>query len=82
MNRLVCVEWEDAWSDSAWHTTQDGLEKALVPVVVKSTGWVVIENDEAIVLASSICADGYGGLERIPNGMIREVRELRPGKAA
>lgn len=81
-DRLVCVEWEDAWADSAWHEVQEAHTAALKPVVAWSVGYVVQETTEAIVLSCSVVPEGLGGLTRIPNGMIRSVTHLQPGKAA
>ena len=76
-DRLVVVEWEDAWADASWHDVLEGHEDAQKPVIAYSVGWVVQETEEAIVLSSAVVADGLGGLMRIPAGMVRTVRYVK-----
>ena len=78
-DRLVLVVWEDAWTSGNW------VENAAAPsdpVLVHTAGFVLVEDDEGITLAQSMCLGEGGNIWRIPNGMIRGVYRLVPGAAA
>jgi|14BtaG_2_1085337.scaffolds.fasta_scaffold31118_2 hypothetical protein len=77
MNRVVLVEWDDAWSCHGW--TDDTAPK---PVRVKTLGFAVQETKQGIVVAQSVGPDGFGSTCFIPNGMIQNVTYLREGGPA
>jgi hypothetical protein len=71
-NRIVCIEWVDSaeYEDADWKTEQE--VKDLKPMLIKSAGILVNEDDIYLTIASSINnADSkedaqYGGLLSIP----------------
>ena len=70
--KIVCVEWVDSaeYEDADWKTEQE--VKDLKPMLIKSAGILVNEDDIYLTIASSINnADSkvdaqYGGLLSIP----------------
>lgn len=76
-DRLVIVEWEDAWTTDNWVE-----EVSRGPVIVWTVGYVVVEDEEGITLAQAITEGGFGNLWRVPNGMIRRVNALTVGEPA
>lgn len=81
-DRLVCVEWEDAWTQDGWHFTAEGHAATKHEVIVYSVGYVVQETPDGIMLSSAVNNEGFGSLWKIPNGMIRSVRRLKDGGKA
>ena len=81
-DRLVLVEWIDAWSEDGWHGTQEAHKMASQRVVCYSVGYVVQEDEEGILLSSAITKDGFGALWLVPNGMIMKVTTLTEGSEA
>ena len=79
-DRLVMVEWMDAWSIDGWFTIPEALMKAGEEVIVYSVGYVLQETEEGICLTSAIAGGSFGNLWWIPNGMITSVTELKKGK--
>ena len=77
MNRLVLVEWDDAWSDNGWASE---IDPTACPV--STVGWVVIETEEGILLAQTLSKDNVGSMWFIPNGMINSVTYLKEGDPA
>lgn len=73
--KLVLVEWMDA-SLSVREQAQEDAERQ-GGEVVKTVGWLVVRDDDRLVIAS----EGMGGMWRlvttIPSGTVREVVELR-----
>ena len=76
-NKIVCIEWIDSaeYEDADWKSEKE--VKELKPILVKSAGILVNEDNIYITLASSINnADNkveaqYGGLLSIPKFAIR-----------
>ena len=81
LDRLVCVEWEDAWTSDSWHSQEDTVATG-EPLLVHTVGWVLIEDEGGMTLAQSLTDGGAGAIWRVPAGMIRQVRILREGKEA
>ena len=75
VERLVVVEWDDAWSEAG---NAENIPKA-EPSRVFTVGIVVVENEEGILLTQSWGKDGFGAFWFIPNGMILDVRGVVPG---
>ena len=71
-SKIVCIEWIDSaeYNDAEWKTEQE--VKDLKPMVIKTAGILVNEDDLYLTIASSINnADSkvdaeYGGLISIP----------------
>ena len=71
-NRIVCIEWIDSteYADADWKTEEE--VKDLKPMIIKSAGILVNEDDLYITIASSINNSDikseaqYGGLLSIP----------------
>ncbi len=72
--RVVMVEWIDAASMAGWCTADD-LADLPGAARVKTVGWFIEEDKEAVTLAMSLSEFKYGDLMRIPHGTIvsREV---------
>jgi len=76
-NKIVCIEWIDSveYADADWKSEEE--VKELQPMIIKSAGMLVNEDDIYITLASSINnADDkaeaqYGGLLSIPKTAIK-----------
>lgn len=78
LRRIVEVTWEDAWqSGFEEFTLEDLQENEHGPIVQRSTGYVVKQDDTGIMLVGD--QDEDGGLHRamfIPSGMIVQVKNL------
>lgn len=71
-HEFVEVIWGDAVSWAGWHE----LEGIYKPAMVITRGWLIHDEKEHVVLATSMNADeqtGPGGLWTIPRGMIKEI---------
>jgi hypothetical protein len=69
---LVCIEWIDSASTDAWMTIADASDQiALHPVW--TTGWVISEDADRLLLAASHAEDWslVGEIIAIPKPMIR-----------
>lgn len=77
---MVLVTWTDSVSDSRWQTLEHA--RGSVLKVCQSVGWVVAENDEALVICSSQSSYNDGSdlhvaeVWTIPAAVIESVREL------
>lgn len=78
-NKLVYIEWEDAYSvPSGWQTKKEiGGILSNESFIVKQTGFVIKETKRFIVLANQVnylkLSDSqYSGLHRIPKGCLRK----------
>lgn len=76
--KIVLVEWIDPWSHSGWVDEEDldaGLNRDLT---CSSIGWIVREDFDRVVIASSRIHtdDGWGDLFVIPRSAIIEITEL------
>jgi hypothetical protein len=48
-SRLVLIEWEDSHSDGAWHDLGGEIEDRAL--VCRSVGWLVLDGEQAKVVA-------------------------------
>ena len=65
---LVQIDWKDAQTDHGWEYEED--LKIEVPVVI-TVGFLVKENDEAVLIASSVGTDRHSNRRVIiPKGMV------------
>lgn len=77
--KLYYIEWLDPASvHTGWFDLTEAEINKLVPAEIKSVGWIIKENKEYIVLASSLIEkDNMGsGDTTILKGLIRKKVEL------
>jgi hypothetical protein len=69
----VKVEWEDAvlLTDNAWNDGED--EYSYNPWICVSTGILLYDGPEGIILTDSISPEATGHVQQIPRGMIRSL---------
>ena len=70
---LVRVLWDDAASDSGWHTAST---IRLEPQLVTTTGYLIKETQKYILIAHTVSGDDVNGTMQIPKGMIVERKTL------
>jgi len=75
----VLVDWVDPWSHAGWVEDDDADAALDRDLGCTSVGWIVRENEERIVLASSRVAaeNGLGDLFAIPRRVIDRIVPLR-----
>jgi hypothetical protein len=77
---LVLVTWLDAHSEVGW---EDVKNVYLKPDVVLSVGWVISDNEDALVLAADVDAKARGRKKDvnrtilIPRGMVIGTTEVQ-----
>lgn len=70
----VTVTWGDAWSTPGWGVP----EKPLSPSRIYTTGWLVAQSREGILIAGSLGTDNRNGDHFfIPRGMIYKIEVSR-----
>lgn len=75
--KLIYLEWEDATSESSWHSEHEVEQFVDSSNLVKQVGWIYKENKEFLVLAGRMIDwsnndPGYGQLQKIPKTWIRK----------
>jgi hypothetical protein len=70
--KLVLIEWIDSHHQTGWVCE---VPEAKV-MHCRSVGWVVAENEEALVLAASLAEGQHCGEMTIPKCSIREIKDL------
>jgi len=76
--RPVYIRWRDTSSHPGWYDRAEYLEAARAPVMLMHTvGWLILENDECIVIAQSISEDKAGELLKIPREAIRHQEAIQ-----
>ena len=78
--KSVLVDWEESSPEkmTGWYSSS-AVTSAFTEIEVKkyqSLGFLVDNNDKAIVLASSLQGDNYGELFRIPKCKISSIQEI------
>ena len=69
---IVKVRWLDACGDSSWLDKDELVEKEPAPAI--TVGFLIIETDTKVILASGKTGDGsLGSWDCIPKGMIQEM---------
>ena len=76
----VTITWEDARDmETGWLDIKDILAAPLA--VCQETGWMVVNNDEKVVIMRSWCLDRDdnhgGGVVAIPKGWIKKIEDLQ-----
>lgn len=51
--KRVYVEWVDAYERFGWLQTEEAIKDCNPPMICKTTGWLVDENDERIIISHS-----------------------------
>lgn len=77
--QLVIVEWEDAYSNSAWHqNTEIDTDFDDGGYDCVTVGYLIREDKDRVILAARVSFknESYGLLQRIPRGMVRNIRTL------
>jgi hypothetical protein len=76
----VVVEWEDAYSNSSWHTNEE-IDRDFEDGgwQCKNIGLLVRDEKTHIVIASrwSDTNGSYGHLQRIPRGMVKKITTVK-----
>ena len=71
--KIYLVEWFDAWSTGNYYKVANDY----TPVVIKNIGFLCEENDDTLVLSSSICEDdSQRSVFVVPWEYIIKVEEL------
>lgn len=70
--KLVLVEWWDAWADSEPISLQN-VATSHKPMLVRTLGWVLYENEEGIQIANESYEDNFRGRSFIPRAMLKSV---------
>lgn len=81
VHRLVLVEWMDAAGMpdrlAGWAKVDD-IVNYCAAVLIKSVGWVIVDNDQRLVICPNLSADEYGDSSTaIPKAWIKRVTELQ-----
>lgn len=79
-DRLVLVEWDDAWQDQDNFATAHGIAQTHQAMKVVTLGWVIVDNEAGISLANEKSQEeppGYRGRTFIPRAMVTRVTEVR-----
>mgnify|MGYP003136170659 CR=1 FL=1 len=77
---LVLVHWMDITGmDEPWGELKDAEE--LTPAYVTTAGWIVVEEEEYIVIASTTGTEGeMGNLNCIPKGVVKWLKKIEAGE--
>ncbi len=74
--KLMYITWEDAHANPQW-APMSALFEIKSPVIARSVGFLVQEDETSIVLASSYDGSAmFGNWQVIPKGMVRKKRTL------
>ena len=74
VNKLYIITWDDAWVGNRTYDSDNDYS----PLRTQDVGWVVEENDETIVIATSFTPDleSYRHVTVIPWDMVVSMEEL------
>ena len=70
--KIIYIKWHDASHLSGWHNSAEIGDFANEDTVVETCGYLVSENDDAVIIASSVSRYRAGDLTRIPRNGIKE----------
>lgn len=79
--KCALIRWTDITSyDGSWMGLEEA--KALKPAQMETLGWIIKEDEDYIVIASTLDSgeDIVGSINAIPRGVISEIR-LNPREA-
>lgn len=71
------ITWLDshAWS-GGWMTLKEALEKAKIIEPIKSTGYLIAEDEDYLTIVQNAANDNVSMLYKIPKGSIKKKKEL------
>lgn len=74
---FVYVEWQDAEHDGGWSDVRDEADHVLT--TIQSSGWLIHENRQRIVISGSIdkSTGNVGNKQYIPRRMITKFFKVR-----
>lgn len=78
--KLAILEWQDAWSDEKRVVEGDPYYERVV--LIKEVGWVMIDNDDVVVLcreySDHVVHDErmFSACVSVPRGMVRKLEYL------
>jgi hypothetical protein len=78
--KIVEVYWVDAQTtgDSGWQDLTDAKADAMLPPpVMRTVGYLLIDEDDHIALTDSLGTVECGHVTKIPRSMIKTYHELR-----
>ena len=75
--KLMVVDWNDASSSSKW-TDVASFKRDDIPYIVRTVGYKIHEDNDAIHLASNMCIthQDISCIMSIPKGMIKKKRYI------
>lgn len=80
LDRLVLVEWDDAYGPTySWEDVNAVLKATPETILARTVGWVVHDNDDVLTMAQSQTNENEGhivGLMTIPKVTIKRVFNL------
>lgn len=71
---LIVVYWHDAIQVENWTPIQ--LIETIKPPLAKSVGWFLSQNDDCVVILTSVVGD-EAGYQIIPAGMVEKIEVIR-----
>jgi len=79
MSKIVCVEWEDACSNSGYYD-KDHPEK-FAPVMCRTVGHLIKRNKESVIVACEAFEDGgKREIHTVPRKMVKKITYLTEAK--
>lgn len=78
--KQVCVKWLDACSVDKWHDKKAiETQQMFHPILVLNTGFLILNNEERVVLGTSYRADSrlYQYIFVIPKTSVQEIKEVK-----
>lgn len=81
---FVEVVWNDAWQDTENFQSAHGITLTHKPLVVKTLGWLVVDDEVGVSVANERSQDGDGetfrGRSFIPRAMVQSVTPYKLAK--
>lgn len=68
---VVVVTWNDAFAQPGWDDYEEG------PLECVSTGFLIRDSKESIVLAQNFNQFQFGEYMTIPKGMVKKIKKLK-----
>ena len=74
----VYIEWEDAYEGTpGWQSLESAINDTKKPMICKTVGYVVSENEDSIVITSTQNEECVMSPLHIPLGMIRKIKRYK-----
>lgn len=74
---LIEIVWDDACSDSGWHSSKS---VKFEPQKVTTVAFLIGENKDYLILGHTYSGDDYVGWFQVPKGMILSRKTLKRAK--